>query len=212
LFIIQIVLLYVGLSVLISASKAKVGEGARIMSNLIAALIVIAMPAFLFTQLPSMTAWFLGPDDPRHDQMFADFMRNPAMVWIRHEWPLFLTIAITWFAISIFCLVIQAAEPHARRAAARWEARRAFVHLHTGPLVAPTRERLAGLWGPRPDEMTRCVECGRNEWPACRCALMREGYAMTSEPPAPEVPLGQFTLPPWGSPSDSCTRDRRADI
>jgi hypothetical protein len=59
-----------------------------------------------------------------------------------------------------------------------WAAERVlFPPAAPRPVARPARGVDTDRWGPRPAVMTRCVECGRNEWPACRCALAREGIA-----------------------------------
>lgn len=73
-----------------------------------------------------------------------------------------------------------------------------LTHLLSGPVIepepqpCPIRDSRAGQapivregdverWGARPAVMTRCIECGRNVWPACRCALIRAGFPMTND-------------------------------
>jgi hypothetical protein len=68
------------------------------------------------------------------------------------------------------------------------------------PESAAVTARLVERWGPRPKVIGRCLECGRNEWPACRCKLAREGYPMTPEDPDEirRAPAGP--TPVWGTP------------
>jgi hypothetical protein len=57
-----------------------------------------------------------------------------------------------------------------------WE--RHSVEIAPRPQPQPASGVDVDRWGPRPAVMTRCVECDRNVWPACRCALIRAGHPM----------------------------------
>jgi hypothetical protein len=212
--ILPLIFVFIALWIILGAKRGKFSDNAATIGNLVVGVVVVGGGAVLLVFLPQIADFILGAAEPAAKPVKPSlapigtpgYQFDPVTIvgnWISAALPWVLGAWFTFFFLRMAYVLgkplLRYLVPKVRAWMVRVARRRAFVEQHTGPEAMATYERLAARWGHRPPEVARCVECDRNEWPACRCALMREGYPMTSEPPAPEAPLGQFVLPAWGT-------------
>jgi hypothetical protein len=200
-----------GLWMVACAKRAKVADSARALASVFLAGVVLV---FGFTVGPRIIGFVTGPatTGSTPTPSGAPNPEEATRALVGMVLPVAEVVVVLFVGLMLVMFLGGDVWPRVEKAVARREARRAFVHLHTGPFVEPSSERLVARWGPRPETMTRCVECGRNEWPACQCALMREGFPMTSEPPGTRGtsrPVRSAALGDGGWPPDRTAQPRR---